>query len=366
MATPTSYEYDVATECDDNDGKVNLALLASAIRSSSIVTAFDRIDVDGGITNSDGIQVGGTLKIWFKDVLSQDDENTLLALVQGSSAAVVDAKKSVSIDAVGEDAKYPLSVVQNVLKGRDRHFSTHDFCDPTTWYSESLRVTDEVASEVDGTTFQLAHTNVIDMTHGKVYKEDTVAYNRAPTHQFSVVVKVNDVEKTMDTPFGTLGDGDYSVNYADGKILFNDSQTGNTVKVSYSYATTSLFKVIPPSGKVLEIVKNVATVSVPMAFKDNFVFSLVRDGTIMGQTVYKSWNNALQEVFDISEQIPDDLAGSTPRSFDGPRRFMSFAYLAARELRSSDLAEFWIYLENDVPFEGHLSMAFKALVEDES
>lgn len=74
MPTPTQYSY---TNLDFPNGKMNSDRLQLEIYASSISTALDRIDTNGG-TYSLGVLSGTfTVDIWFKDVLSAADKITL-------------------------------------------------------------------------------------------------------------------------------------------------------------------------------------------------------------------------------------------------------------------------------------------------
>ena len=50
---------------------------------------------------------------------------------------------------------------------------THDWVDPTTWYTKSIRVVNEVATDSgDHLRYTLAHINLIDTYHSKITGED--------------------------------------------------------------------------------------------------------------------------------------------------------------------------------------------------
>ena len=148
-------------------------------------------------------------------------------------------------------------LVMEPREGSEVIYATHDFCDPTTWYTESVRVTDEVATDDGmGTTWSVTHERLIDLRHGRVLDcEALIAeqqeLNPGDPHGYQVVVKVDGVEAQMRSPYGN--DGNYEVDYHAGKVIFFESQAGKTVIVSYSHANESGWVLAPLPGKVLDV-----------------------------------------------------------------------------------------------------------------
>jgi hypothetical protein len=124
-------------------------------------------------------------------------------------------------------------------------FSSHNFCDKTTWYTNSVRVVSEVPSTTDYTTYTLSHQFIIDMYHGKITREDDI--KDKDNNSYRVSITVDSVAKTEQDPHYGTG-GDYIVNYAGGTITFLSALTsGNVVNVTYNYATDSVYTIKPPS-----------------------------------------------------------------------------------------------------------------------
>ena len=119
-------------------------------------------------------------------------------------------------------------------RGQEVIVATHNFCDPTTWFYESVRVEDEEAVDSgDGLTWNLTHNNVIRTGWGKFHKEDDYINAEPEGHGYSVVVEVDGVEKAMREPYASTG-GDYLVNYVDGSLTFfsdRDWETSPTLSV---------------------------------------------------------------------------------------------------------------------------------------
>lgn len=155
--------------------------------------------------------------------------------------------------------------------GSEVIYATHDFTDPTSWYSTSVRVDDEAATDSgNGLLWNLAHVNVIDMQHGKVLDEETLCAEH--DHKYDVVVKVDGVEQTQHPAF--TASGDYAVDYEAGTITFTASQAGKAVLVGYSYSTSSAFQMFPQVGRVLDIESAEAQFSADVQYNDTIVFEV--------------------------------------------------------------------------------------------
>ncbi len=134
---------------------------------------------------------------------------------------------------------------------------SHNYCDKCTWFEGSVRVSNETLSDSgDHLTFNSQHAYWVDMVSGRVsfqsrWIDKQKLDNPLDQHGYSVVVKVDNVEKTAREPFATSG-GDYEIIYEDGNIVFFSEQTG-VVTASYSYADKSDFTIVPPSGKKVRI-----------------------------------------------------------------------------------------------------------------
>lgn len=150
-------------------------------------------------------------------------------------------------------------------------FITPNWCDRTTWYTGSVRVSGETAADSgDHTTYNLAHPLVIDTYHGKITFEDFL--KDADGYSYRVGVRVNDAAKTEQDPHFGAG-GDYTVDYTAGKIVFSAAlQPSDVVAVDYHYAISSIFAIAPVSGKMLLVDKIEVQYSEDIVMNDSFVF----------------------------------------------------------------------------------------------
>lgn len=250
-------------------------------------------------------------------------------------------------------------------EGDEMIVASHNFCDATTWFSTSARVTEEVLTDSgDGLTFGTAsHTPWIDLVHGKVLWEDDIS------DSYKIVVTVDNVEKTEDPMYGPTAD--YSVNYANGTVTFHSSQAGSTVKVSYSYATSSTYILRPKPGKCIVIEDAEIQFSSDLEYND--CIRLAPWGyCIVFAPQYAESNGGPIPDLDLVEltprvrrylrhdQILDEARGAYPviGIVGGPggstsERFgYPLIYKTVTELHSEYGMELRISLENDIAFGG--------------
>jgi hypothetical protein len=266
---------------------------------------------------------------------------------------------------------------------------THDWCDPTTWYGQSVYVVDEVAQNSgDNLTYTLAHQNIIDTFHGKLNMEDYLS--DANGNSYRVTVTVNGVQKTEVDPHD--GVGDFTVDYKAGKVTFNSAlSSSDVVKVTYHYENGSMFTVKPKSGKVLYLkkVKVLFTENIeitdtirftPYGPVDNFAPQLVNNpypsGTMIplsNGTVYKTMVNYLAEVSRNFDKV-QDLGGGVGNWRASPVKttLLEWDYPALQAIKSSLGMEIRMLLDHDTPYTGGLSgkpahgiACFECFVEDE-
>jgi hypothetical protein len=243
MPTPTKYTYSIAS--DFPGAAANTTNLQTEIQASSIVTALDRIDTAGDV-----------IDIWFKDALSTADKTTLDADTTGPAGGTIAAHDnsttvqpietiSISHKLTGDD-RIRVAMEKSDATAFDAY--SHNWADPTTWYTSSIRIVDEVATDSgDHITYNLSKTNIIDVYHGKLTGEDDLL--DSSSNSYRVTVKIDDVVKTEQDPHTATG-GDYTIDYENGDVIMTSALVGTeVVKVTFHYATDSKFKIIPTPGE---------------------------------------------------------------------------------------------------------------------
>lgn len=126
-------------------------------------------------------------------------------------------------------------------KGTSLSFPSHNFCDKTTWYQQSVEVTGEAPTAWRTGYYGLQKRHIIDVYNGKVAFED-------PRH-LSYGFKAYDDGTPLT--YGT----DYEVNWDMGILLLKDYAPQGTITCDYHYAGSSAFTVAPPGSKLLYVHK---------------------------------------------------------------------------------------------------------------
>lgn len=252
--------------------------------------------------------------------------------------------------------------------GRELIMVTHDFCNPTTWYTNSQRVTCIMTGSTPWLTFSGPHKNWIDMEHGNMFDEDSLASD--VDHHYSTSVWIGTTLKEPRDPFASFG-GDYEIDHRNGHIIFYAPVVEQPVTASYSYATDSTWVLKPDDGSKLNIEVAEAQFGVDMTMNDSIEFQIwvynpydLPNKVQYDATVYKTVRNLI-----------DEALGSYPlvKAFGGPLRGISadvygfpFRYGTVRSLLSSQGVELRVRLKNDNAFSGSYATAtFYCTVHDE-
>jgi hypothetical protein len=228
---------------------------------------------------------------------------------------------------------------------------THDLCDKTTWYQQSTEHTGVALSLDSGTTYKnSSHTHWIDLTHGKLYGEDSLSDQKEPK------VYDNGVEVTSG----------FSINYADGSVTFDSTPTG-PVTADFWKAGSSLFTVTPDSGKVLALEHAELQFSedVVMSAAINFEIWVYNPADLPNKVPYKTikYKNIkdIINAANLGQGYIPKISGLQNNIIVFP-----FNYIATKPLASSVGAELRISIDGDVEFSGEWATAtFYFLSEDE-
>lgn len=367
----TKYTYSISADFPAQ--KVDPSRLTSEVQGSSIVTALDHVDTSGDDCD-----------VWFKEVLSAGDETTLDGLVAVHSGAPLpdgsrDAFGNPVVGLSTRQADGTSLVAVKSRFGREVIYATHNFCDPTTWYSESVRVTDKVLTDNAG-TWESGDTNWIDLDHGKVFDEDAVKEDQAifnpPPHGYAILVTVDGAAKTARAPWANSG-GDFTVNYAAGTITpTTEDWTGKAVLASYSKAATSAWVVTPTEERSLiieaaeiqfssDVVLNASLRMEVYGLVDFFAPQLLQSnggplpaGTPIPieETLYKTIDQLIDEAIGAYPVIPA-FSNAAGRGYTQSRHIFQFHYASARAVYSSLGMFIRISIEGDQPFGGERATA---------
>jgi hypothetical protein len=363
----TDYTYSISE--DFPNGKVNSDTLTVEIQDSSIVTALDKINTAGDVCD-----------IWFKDALSSGDQTTLDAVVaahQGNAPpwhpTTADGSPIIHIDSSQEDGS--VLTARSPRLGDELTASTHSFCDETTWYSTSVRVTEETMTDSGNQllfTVPSGNKPWVDLDHGKVLWEEDVNADHL------VVVTVDDVVKTEDPMYGDTAD--YSVDYVNGTVTFHTEQTG-TVKVSYSHVQDSQYILKPAAGKMYELSDAEIQFSSDLSYNDcvrvaPWGYAAVFAPELVPPLAPDDLVELAPRVrrYKRHDQILDEAHGTYPAigTIGGPggctsqRYGYPLPYMTATLLYATYGMELRVSLENDIVFGGERStVTFYGVIKDE-
>jgi hypothetical protein len=159
--------------------------------------------------------------------------------------------------------------------GTEKNFYAPNMTDRCGWYELAEQVTEEELTDSgDQITYESLQVYWIDLTHGRVFKENDII-TADPTYLIKVEVQVGGtgdwIEKTENS-WGTT-DGDYGVDYIAGEVKFN-SAIGATDKVraTYKYEHGYLFTVVPSENKMLRVLYAEVQYTQDMGFTTDIIF----------------------------------------------------------------------------------------------
>lgn len=281
--------------------------------------------------------------------------------------ATIKPLSNLPLDIRSLDGRQRISSEKGITPKRNAY--THNFCDRTTWYTMSVRVVEEMPTKVGANTYQLSHANVIDTYHGKLFQERQL--KDAGGHSYRVAVTVDGSPmRERDPHYSTPQAGeDFTVDYATGLLTFLTLFVNGEVKVTYHYATTSDFWLIPGPGLRLSVVRAEAQFSVPIDPKDTVLFEVYGYAgafapqlNLPPEQLIPLESYAYQTIADYQA----DAMGSYPtypamgeagnwRSMPYPVTVFDWAYAEGTPLLSSRGMRVLVRLEHDEPFVGSMA-----------
>lgn len=253
-----------------------------------------------------------TLEVFFYEDLLPDEISVLNNVVNNHQPQQV-------IEQTNKyDGKGLLMVSSVGLTGKRKNLISHNFCDKTTWWTNSYRVTDEVMINTgNNIEYRLSNDKIIiNASYYKIPFERVVRQ----VHNIYVIVKVNDQVKIEDK---IVGDDilmqDYYVNYSTGRVYFNSPlEPSDVVKISYNTLQNtdnnnlygyrqSTFRLRPPVGKIWTLYKAEVQFSENCQLQDSVLY-------IPCSTVGKDPSlNPLLNIYPYGTEIPIPLIAPEER-----------------------------------------------------
>lgn len=231
---------------------------------------------------------------------------------------------SISILNVNTDTFGNLKAASEPRRGSSSTIITHNFSDSRTWWEKSVLVSNEVAGDSGNhQTYTLAHQNVIDLKNGRLTYENDVP------SVYKLSVSVND--------FSKFENFDYIADHKAGTLTFTSPLLEtDVVKVSYAYATTSIFTIKPPAGKILTMLAaeiqfstNVQANMPALHFTTYMYYAPYGVVIPVKDTVYKNMKDIINESNNGSWIIQAPIGELTQNV-----RVFPFTYPASKDLYS--------------------------------
>lgn len=353
----TSYTFGLA---EFPNAVFDLAKLESEIRASPITIA---------LAGSTGTPTSAT--IVFRAGLSESEEEMLTDLVHAHDGVPLVVPQQVTLaGAATYDNKLRVSAEKS--SAPTRNIYSHDFTDRTTWWTASVSVDREQAQALDEDrqVFVLAHPFVIDTLHGKISNEE--ALRATPNGNYAVSVWIDNVARTEVDPH--TGDGDFMVNYQTGRVTFIDPVAlESVVEVSYRYATTSAFEIVPLPGQNVTPLQAEIQFTTDIEIQDTLRYQVLiwrpdlQAHVPLGEpTVFKCFKDYLNDSQRAYPTCPANGTAGNWRALPVPSLVMDWDYLGEKALQSLYGAKLRIWLEHDEPFTGTFCAATFYTREDEA
>jgi hypothetical protein len=350
----TTYTYNIQN--DFPSSKVNPGKLDSEIRSSDITIALNGITIHQE-----------TVDIIFREALSTYDKTILDGDTLHPAGGLIAAHDN--SPSLPDDIPVAIHETLNVMSkpsdiGERLWCFSSNFCDKTSWFMGSTHVAEKSIGTGNGIAvqFSLGDTYIIDVTHGKVSQEDDLV----PTafglegSTFSPVIKL-DAAVQDERGFDKDEGGDYEVDYVTGTVTFYSAPgTGVDVRASYFKANSSLNIVAPHAGHQLELE------DIEVQFSKDLVLTTDTVAEIWAYNPYDLPNKmyipgtrgTYRTIHDFinwsrgSFPVIPKFGGDGPRALKDDIMQLRVSYRSPIILKSSQGAEWRMYLKDDIPLGG--------------
>lgn len=356
---PTTYTY------EDITTQPNLVAIQNGITNSAMTDK----DISGMVWD-DG---DNELDITCVNALSSGDQTILAAVVAtNKDVEFTEPVSTVQLTSSETSDKF-LRVVQEPREGDGLNFYSPNFCDRTTWYEGGTLVTEFAMTDSgDHTTYNTAGTHLYwtDMKHGKMMLEDALVILNP---NLAVLVEVSTDSGSTWTPKteNTWGDtdGDYTVNYPNGTVTFNDAlDSGDMVRATFTKSPNRLcWTVAPAAGQRLKLIyaelqfTTDAVMHCAVTY-ETWVYNPydLPNKVKIAELKYKTLRDMMWESSGFYPVVP--AAGGADRGFVHDCIVFPFNYSAYRNMRSSQGVEVRVTFEKDGAFAGeYASVTFYCL-----
>ena len=274
--------------------------------------------------------------------------------------------KPMSNKSLNRESRPLVQISKQSYGQRDWTFS-HNFCDKTTWFGDSIRVVGEAVgtgNDVLG-VFNLDHDYVIDLSHGKISDEDNVVPTASQGGtNFIPSVYLDGVLKT-ERPYGAASGGDYTINYVTGVLtFFTPPGLGAAITADYFYSPAdsgSTMYIRPSPGKKTIITAAECQFSANLDLNDTLISSIFTYNPFLGappaKFEYPGASAKFKRFWDFvsytNGTFPSLPAmGGSTRGTQQAIYQLRFEYVVTIPLDDAYGVEMRVWLENHNPYGG--------------
>lgn len=247
-----------------------------------------------------------------------------------------------------------IRVTQEPREGDAKNFYSPNFCNRTTWYENSTKVTNySLTDSGDLTTWNTngVHNGPwVDLYHGKLFNEDNLLVAK-PDYGVKVEVSTNaGADWTVKTQnvFGDTATGDYEINYANGTVTFNSALgVGNLVRATFAKAPSSmLWTMKPDAGKRLKLLYAEIQMTLDVEMQSDIQYQTwvynpydLPNKVMIFIFKYKTISDLLYESTGVYPVVPG-FGGTGPRGLGNQQVVIfPFQYNTARDILASQGVE---------------------------
>jgi len=255
-------------------------------------------------------------------------------------------------------------VVVEPTEGSKVTVFSHNFCDKTTWYGDSVQVSQEILSASSNVKYVSVSGSRtwIDVTHNKITKENIIR------HIYSASIWVDSALKQENSI--SSSDGDYSIDYNIGEVTFNASLGAESiVTASYCYENGSTWYIRPDEDTKLRLSEAEVQFSEGIELNDTVSFQLygkVNDfapaltpapypsGTLIPLGNATEYATMYDYIAESNKSYPplEPVSSGSWRGFDKRIFIYSWDYNAAIDIYHSMEMEIRVSTKNDNAFTG--------------
>lgn len=264
-----------------------------------------------------------------------------------------------------------IRATQEPREGDAINFYSPNFCDRSTWYVNSTRITGLELKKTDNKTFIFDDpSNLepeksppwIDLYHGKIFKENSILAAN-PQYNFELDLSLDGGNTWTRQEMNSLGesDGFYDVDFRNGIVNLNEDTASHAkVRVNCAKAPSTMqWSMFPSSGKRLKLIYAEIQMSIDIEMCTDIIYETwaynpywtPTNGQplkiMVNELRYKSMSDLFYESTGVYAKIPS-LGGTGARGYGNKDVIIfPFRYNTARDMLSSQGVEVIIKTEKE-------------------